>query len=196
MYWGDNEKNFYTSIEGRNSMELMISTMQRIYTLIENNVPYIELAEKYATDNIAYVLYISGDGFPNAAWYAVGYPGLVDGYDIEKDYHENARVYNWYPVHSLTHEIMHLFGAPDLYAGSEFEGNGITAELLDYAKAKYPYDVMISTANEDTYDLLEISPLTAYRIGWIDDIPELRMFPNFRNPADIAGIVAPYTFVP
>ena len=40
--------------------------------------------------------------------------------------------------------------------------------------------------------LIELSPLTAYRIGWVDDIPELEQFPNFRNPGDIPGLWLPH----
>ena len=81
---------------------------------------------------------------------------------------------------TYAHEILHLFGAPDLYAGS---GDPYVDEALsDYVEKTYPDDIMLSTYEEDgtsRFDEItkEISPLTAYCLGLADTCPELAEFP-------------------
>ena len=96
---------------------------------------------------------------------------------------------------TYAHEILHLFGAPDLYEGS---GDPyVDRALIDYVAETYPDDIMVSTYEDDgtsRFDMItkEISPLTAYCLGLTDTCPELEQFPKlanitpgvFRYPAD------------
>lgn len=63
---------------------------------------------------------------------------------------------------TVAHEILHLFGAPDLYIEKATER---------YTLYKYPNDIMLL----DTRNLgrLEVSEFTAYTVGWVDSPPEL-----------------------
>lgn len=63
---------------------------------------------------------------------------------------------------TVAHEILHLFGAPDLYTERATER---------YTLYKYPKDIMLL----DTRDLgnLEVGEFTAYTVGWVDAPPEL-----------------------
>ena len=81
---------------------------------------------------------------------------------------------------TYAHEILHLFGAPDLYEGS---GDPyVDRALIDYVAETYPDDIMVSTYEDDgtsRFDVItkEISPLTAYCLGLTDTCPELEQFP-------------------
>lgn len=81
---------------------------------------------------------------------------------------------------TYAHEILHLFGAPDLYEGSS--DPYVDEALVDYVAATYPDDIMLSTYEDDgtsRFDAItkEISPLTAYCLGLTDTCPELDEFP-------------------
>ncbi len=64
----------------------------------------------------------------------------------------------------MAHEILHLFGAEDLYAEAYSEVRASAA------RERYPTDIMISA-----YSLTEnnIDAYTAYCIGWTQDIPDV-----------------------
>ena len=65
---------------------------------------------------------------------------------------------------TYAHEILHLFGAPDLYEGSS--DPYVDEALVSYVADTYPGDIMLSTYEDDgssRFDAItkEISPLTA-----------------------------------
>lgn len=81
---------------------------------------------------------------------------------------------------TYAHEILHLFGAPDLYDGSS--DAYVDEALVAYVEDTYPDDIMLSTYEDDgssRFDAItkELSPLTAYCLGLADTCPELAQFP-------------------
>jgi len=71
--------------------------------------------------------------------------------------------------YTISHEILHLFGAWDLYLGESQ-----TLETAKKAKEMYPNSIMINTwTNQEN---LVIDELTAWRIGWKDYDEEYRFF--------------------
>ena len=62
---------------------------------------------------------------------------------------------------SIAHEILHIYGAWDLYQTFE-----VSKEQADKAGELFPNDIMHKTAWD--IDELNISPFTAWRIGWTD----------------------------
>lgn len=72
---------------------------------------------------------------------------------------------------TFAHEILHTFGAPDLYYAGK---NGISQDYVDYAKASGTNDIMRVTWNLDSnyyvYDRVcnEITDITAYYLGLTD----------------------------
>ena len=82
---------------------------------------------------------------------------------------------------TYAHEILHLFGAPDLYEGSS--DPYVDEALVSYVADTYPGDIMLSTydgpTDQSRFDAItkEISPLTAYCLGLADTCPELARFP-------------------
>ena len=79
------------------------------------------------------------------------------------------------------HEILHLFGASDLYEDSS--DVYVTPELTGYVARQWPDAIMYYTYNDDnsiSYDHIEktICPLTAYRLGLCDTFPGIERFPG------------------
>ena len=68
----------------------------------------------------------------------------------------------------IAHELLHLFGAWDLYYGTSQ-----SREKAERAKALYPHSVMINTHVDK--DSLEVDELTAWRVGWHDNFQETFM---------------------
>jgi len=65
----------------------------------------------------------------------------------------------------ISHEMLHQFGAWDLYFGTSQ-----SEEQAAKAKELYPHSVMIST-HRNKADL-EVDDLTAWRVGWHVDVKQ------------------------
>lgn len=72
----------------------------------------------------------------------------------------------------MLHEILHAFGAPDLYTADEYGNNyGLTDELVDYIKNNLDNEIMYTTdrvTGECHYSSItnDLTEITAYYIGW------------------------------
>ena len=176
---------------GDDSDELIVGTRRDINDFIENNIPYRELAEKYRTNNITYIV-LTTEYDRSYAW-----PYYADSSNsaVAERYHEKSIVF-LDTGYVLMHEILHTFGAVDFYYEEGAQANrdffGVSKELMDHIEKNYPYEVMLRTRVSEP----QVSPFTAYRLGWLDSIPELKQFPNFRLPGDVPGIMARYSFDP
>ena len=141
-----------------------------------------ELRERYGTGNIGFLLFlpVRGTSFTMAHY-------VEDGFDF---YHEYCCLYRYdayaeqvEPESPATyaHEILHLFGAPDLYEGSA--DPYVDGALTAYVEQTYPDEIMLSTYDPDgknVYTTIEktLSPLTAYCLGLVNSCPELPQFPQ------------------
>lgn len=139
------------------------------------------LQQTYGTDRIAFLYFLPVSG---ASFTMVHYADDGDDY-----YYEYSCLYR-YDVYAAdgesespatyAHELLHLFGAPDLYEGST--DAFVDDALLAYIERSCPNDIMHSTYDADGTSRLQdisqvISPLTAYCVGLADTCPELAMFP-------------------
>ena len=71
---------------------------------------------------------------------------------------------------TYAHEILHVFGAGDLYF--PYDGDG---KRKAEARRLFPNDVMFRV--DYKLDRLNVGPFTAYRIGWTQSLdPKLRVF--------------------
>jgi len=176
---------------GDESIESIVKTRRDIDDFIENNIPYLELADKYRTNNITYVVFTT-EHDRSYAWpyYADSSPSTA-----ADRYHEKSVVF-LDTGYVLIHEILHTFGAVDYYFEEEAQASrsyfGLNKELMDHIEHHYPYEVMLRTRVDEP----QLSPFTAYRLGWLDSFPELSQFPNFRLPGNIPGIMARYSYLP
>lgn len=144
-----------------------------------------DLRAQYGTGNIGFLLFlpVRGTSFTMAHY-------ADDGFDF---YHEYCCLYRYdayaeqiEPESPATyaHEILHLFGAPDLYEGSA--DPYVDGELTAYVEQTYPDEIMLSTYDpdgENVYTAIEktLSPLTAYCLGLVNSCPELPLFPQLAD---------------
>jgi len=188
---------FYTmKLEGRlaggdDSDELVRATRTEIDNFIEKNIPYLELADKYRTNNVTYVIFTPE--FDRS--YAWPYYADFSRSEAAGRYHEKSIIFAG-TNYVLAHEILHTFGAVDLYQEEGKQARrdffGVSKELMEYIEEHYPLEVMRRTHMHTP----QLSPFTAYRLGWLDDLPELVQFPKFKLPGNMPGIVAEHSYIP
>lgn len=133
----------------------------------EEDLSYEKLLQEYGADGIATCMFVNAPGRS----YAIVYDGedniresLLMFIRNDKGTEEEPAVY--------AHEVLHVFGAHDLYKGEEY-----SRAVTDYITANYPDEIMRSVAGEGKISE-QISRITAYHLGWIDEIPETESFPE------------------
>lgn len=156
------------------------------YQYIEKNIDVDGIKKEYGCENIVYLLFANEYDESKEDELNIGINAYaVPFYDKEKEYPyelccipsvlENAEI----APSVIIHEILHLFGAPDLY-GPDVQDIGylITTGFVDYCEKNYPQDIMFSTYDRETGERLpdritqEITDITAYYIGWLETAPD------------------------
>ncbi len=140
------------------------------------------IARAYGTSSIGYLIFVPAAG---CSYSILHY--LEDGeYYLNEfsclylyDVYEDPGTFEGPAVYA--HEILHLFGASDLYEDSS--DVYVTPELTGYVARQWPDAIMYYTYNDDnsiSYDHIEktICPLTAYRLGLCDTFPGIERFPG------------------
>lgn len=136
---------------------------------IENNIDTASLKNKYRADNVIYLFFFNTD-YTNQVnpWYL--------GYSSSPDYYiEFCNIYVRFDDYFISkpatyaHEMMHCFGAHDLYYANEF----IPQKYVNHLRNTYSNDIMFTV-----YDSKEINndftELDAYYVGIIDHCKEVR----------------------
>ena len=138
------------------------------------------LHQKYNTSSVAFLFFlpVSGssysivhyleDGSANYYEYSILYAG-----DAYTDAPETPAVY--------AHELLHQYGAPDLYEGSS--DYYVTPMLSRYVALHWPDAIMYDTYNPDgsmSWDEIpqQLCPLTAYRLGLCSSFAGLESWPD------------------
>lgn len=133
---------------------------------IEKWVSYLPsfdaVKEAYNADNVFFIVFLSQEGRSYS---------LV--YDGEDSVNESIEIYKGENPSSIAHEILHLFGAHDYYDGAEY-----TEDVVSYIKKKYPNEIMLTTQMGKGKIPQMVSDITAYHLGWIDSVDELKDFPQ------------------
>ena len=134
-----------------------------------NNIPSEELKEKYHAQNIIYMFY-----FNTSERNTVNSWSLGNNQDLETEI-VNVFVRNdisgsffYMPASSIAHEIMHCFGAHDLYYAS----SAIPQDYVDYCRLTGSTDIMYTISlGEDISQLF--TRLDAYYLGLVDSCDEV-----------------------
>ncbi len=169
---------FAGSTRGDKAEQLVYS----VYDYIEKKIDSQAILEKYNANSIGYMVFIDGEADRCTAYcYHLRY----------KDYYYqefcliNLRWNGGYEVYPDTyaHEILHLFGARDLYYTSEY--SGMSKSFINYVYEEYPSDIMLGSAADIVsyrdYISSDITKITAYFLGWESYIAELEEYPYIKS---------------
>jgi len=120
-----------------------------------------EIIEKYNADNYGFVFHVNKDGKTFSVQcnlYTEMYAPVENAiiYTKDTDSPTNAFVY--------AHELLHLFGALDLYYPEEND------DRFTYANQIFPDDIMIRYFYDEYLNEALIGEITSYMIGWSDYI--------------------------
>lgn len=147
---------------------------EEIVCWLDEKISYENLLQQYNAQGIATCIFVNNPG--------VSYAIVYDGMDNEQetivlfagDYYKEGREET--PA-VYAHEILHVFGAHDLYEDAEF-----TKEVADYMKAVYPNELMYTVAGSGQKSIDKVlSPVTAYHLGWLDYTEEIDLFPQLNR---------------
>ena len=126
---------------------------------------YNRLKEISGTDNIMVLILINNDGWSNANQFS-----SLHATNHFRDYFLESvnlfRTDDGEPTNGQTiaHEILHLFGAWDMYGGQASNAAG------KWANQNYPNEIMLQVSSP--LDDLSISPLTAWLVGLTSEYHE------------------------
>lgn len=137
---------------------------------VKERVDYEEVMQRYDAEGMALLLFVNNPG--------VSYSLVFDGMDNPK---ESVILFAGEQPAVYAHEILHVFGAHDLYDGEEY-----SAGVTKYVAQNYPLEIMRTVRDgqgraREKEIVNIISPITAYHLGWLEEIPELEQFPQLER---------------
>lgn len=143
---------------------------------IDENIDSLRIKEDLDVDNIVYILFFNCDITSDTGSYSIGYfPHMPFPYELSF-VHTRQNGYLT-PPGTIAHEILHQFGAADLY----YENNDIiTEEYATYLSDNNSNDIMFTCYDPYTgvcyYDKIvnEITDVSAYYLGWIDECDDVK----------------------
>ena len=135
---------------------------QRIQYYVNRVVNFDSTLESYNADNVFIMLYFKAPGR--------AYSIVYDGEDIPE---ESLIVYSDSTASVYAHEMLHLFGAHDFYAGAEY-----SRDVIDYIEKYYADDIMYSVAESNGRITAKIADITAYHLGWLDSVNAVSKYPE------------------
>ncbi len=143
---------------------------EEIAAWFDEQIDYEALCKEYKAKGIATIVFVNHKG----STYAICY----DGIDNPK---ESLVMFAGEAPAVYAHEILHLFGAHDLYEDAEY-----TEEVCEYVKKAYPDEIMYTVTDKngrlnDSEIQNELSPITAYHLGWANYIEEIDVFPQLKR---------------
>lgn len=169
-YYDGEIKDYYDLVSGQ-ADEYLDTILEVVFSQVDEE----EIMKSYNADSIAFVGVVNKSGcsyaYPYSSEYAVRY------------YNECACVFysdetfaEEEPPAVYAHEILHLFGARDLYESSNTQQNDFVSDQYRYIESNYSNEIMYTTYDENGYAVHEritneLSSITAYYLGWDNEIP-------------------------
>ena len=156
---------------------------------IERNIDEDQLRDKYKADNVLYMMFLNTDDSPfmdAISCTIMWYPEELTDSEVIFLYNYDFGLLN--PPAAYAHEMLHAFGAPDLYDTGYDYGYGITDGFLHYVETDLSNEIMYTCSDPVTgnyvYDRIpnEVSEVTAYYVGLIDQ----------SDIVDEWGLIEPY----
>lgn len=157
--------------------------LKEVYNWIDKDINCEKLLKKYDLDGLAFLVVLNGPGISYAC------PHTVE--DERSGYYEVSYIYLFdaeYPDRyespaSYAHELLHLFGAIDLY---DTGGNNLSTSLEEYIQQNNPNEIMYTTYHNGSISVSndieqEFSNITAYEVGFLSYLDELERFPELEK---------------
>ena len=172
--WEENSDLYYEATISCAITDADTDPSSYIAQYIQNCIDEEQLLTKYDAESIVYMTYLNTTSENTAVSYSMPYTDASD-YTEEVCYMLlNANDEIECPA-GYAHEILHLFGAPDLYTSDDPAYNcNIDGAYVEYCETAHANDIMLTTYDVDTLDTYydhisnELSDVTAYYIGWTD----------------------------
>ena len=155
---------------------------REVYNWIDKDINCEKLIKKYDLDGLAFLVVLNGSGISFATPHSVenktGYYEVAYIYLFDKEYpdrYESPAAY--------AHELLHLFGAVDLY---DYDGYSISTALEEYIQKEHPNEIMYTTYHNGAISVSndieqEFSPITAYEVGFLSTLDELDKYPELEK---------------
>lgn len=168
---------FTTTMKVNDSNQKQDKLYKRVVKYINQNIDLDGIRSEYGTDSVGFFLHLNKTGVSSTLVHFAE-EGEGSFYECSSVFtkcggkEEGASTY--------AHELLHQFGARDLYETSL--PDGITKSFVTHVERKFPDDIMFSTYTMDGKQLKyriknEISRVTAYFLGWKKSIPEQKTYP-------------------
>lgn len=161
----------------------MTSFYQEVIRWMATSLPQQQLLEQYQAQSICYLLFLHKSGSSFTLPWVADLPRQLTQRELSFlfYYQDDQRIQRQCP-YVYAHELLHQFGAIDLYQGSA----QLPAEsaLPDYVAQTYPDEIMGGNTQGHYYQQelekigFEISPLTAYCLGWVEQPKEASSYPE------------------
>ena len=172
LYFGDFDIDFSSEIDYDTSDKAA-------WEYIEKNIDTKALLEEYRAQNILYMLYINSyDDCEAITCTRSNYQGMSYPYEICFFFMNDDGELECPAV--FAHEMLHAFGAPDLYTS---DGQyGITDEYVKHCEDTQSNDIMFtcydrySSMSYYTFISNEVTDITAYYIGWTDHSDDVEKY--------------------
>lgn len=129
-----------------------------------------DIKESYSIDNVVFMLHVNKSGCSYCQADSVGLENLeyCTLYRItEVDWDEDGELDLEY-ASTYAHELLHAYGAWDLY--NIDETSNLDEEQIELINTDFVNEIMMS--QEQDINPHFIGDITAYQIGWIDEVDE------------------------
>lgn len=155
---------------------------EELSDFIDQYIYVDELLERYEADSIVFMAFVNTPSGNSEPSYTLPFDDSIESpYEIVyiltrcDGEIENPATY--------AHEILHTFGAPDLYT-DEFPAYNynIDSTYVAYCEEHHANEIMFTTYDAETlesyYDHIsnELTDITAYYIGWTDTCEDVELF--------------------
>ena len=143
---------------------------------VDKHIDSLDIKKDLNVDNLIYLMFFNSPIDSQIGNSARGYyEGMPYSYEIA--WIHCARRDNITQPAAIAHEMLHLFGATDLY----LESDKITQKYVEYTKDHNNNDIMYTTYEDGwkyRYDTIsnDISEITAYYIGWTDSCSDVKTY--------------------